>query len=625
MSARPGRNDACSCGSGRKYKHCCLNAPAVTPADEERTYARHLEKGLYAAQHGDAPAAVTAFREALSVRPTSAAALVNLGNVLLSTGDFSGAIGSFRQAIALQPKLLAAHCGLGNALKAGDDFAGAVAAYEAALALDARALPALANLSTTLLRQGRLERAHEVATQALALAPDRGELYGNLGSILRQQGRAREAVAAIRQAITLGRNDFNARTDLLFALSTDPDCSAAEYLAQAQDFGQRVAAVARPYAYAPERFRTTRPLRVGLVSGDLRRHPVGYFLATVLAAIDTTALELHAYPTLPVEDEVSRLLRGYCRGWHTLAGLADGPAAARIHADEIDVLIDLAGHTAHNRLPLFAWKSAPLQMSWLGYFASTGVGAIDYVLGDAYATPPDTHGQFTERVHVLPETRLCFSPPAAATDVAPTPALANGAPTFGCFQNLTKITDDMLAAWSRILVAVPTARLLLRCGQLEERQLQAHVHDRLARVGIAPERVTLSGLLPREAYLAGYADVDVMLDTAPFPGGTTTCEALYMGVPTVTLRGHSMLSNQGLSLLANAGLADWVAADIDGYVTRAVSAVADPLALNELRLNLRACVLASPLFDAPRFARHFESALATLWQRMASEACSRVP
>jgi predicted O-linked N-acetylglucosamine transferase (SPINDLY family) len=286
-----------------------------------------------------------------------------------------------------------------------------------------------------------------------------------------------------------------------------------------------------------------------------------------------------------------------------------------IHADGVHVLLDVSGHTAHNRLPVFAWKPAPVQVSWLGYFATTGVAEMDYFLADKVGVPEAQQEQFTETVLYLPDTRLCFTAREVDLPVAPLPALANGMVTFGCFQTLAKLGDGVLEAWGEILAALPDATLRIQCKQLGEPAQVEQLLQRLWKYGIAPARVATHGASNRETYLAAYAEVDVILDTFPYPGGTTTCEALWMGVPTLTLAGDSLLARQGASLLTAAGLEEWVATSKEEYVAKSIALASDQSKLVALRAVLRQQVLASPLFDAPRFARNFEDALWGMWQR----------
>ena len=472
----------------------------------------------------------------------------------------------------------------------------AVTCHRRALDLQPDYPLAHANLGVALQAQGRLDQAVASTRRSLALAPDTAATHFNLGSALKEQGHLDEAVTCYRTALTLRPDYAEAYSNLLFTLNY---MSGAPALDEARRFGRMVSAKAiAPFtAWDCPAGR----LRVGLVSGDLHAHPVGYFLEGVLAALD---LELFAYPTREVEDQVSRRLRHHVAAWTPLAGLDDQAAAARIHADGVHVLIDLSGHTAHNRLPVFAWRPAPVQVTWLGYFATTGMAEIDYVLADPHMVPPGEEGHFTERVWRLPDSHWCFTPPDDAPEVGPLPALASGSITFGCFNTLTKINDRVVALWMRVLAAVPGSRLLLKARQLGEESVRQATRFRF---GPLADRLILEGPSPRADMLKDYQRVDVALDPFPFPGGTTTLEGLWMGVPVLTRRGDRFVSHQGESIAINAGLAEWIAADDDDTVAKA--AALDLHRLAEVRAGLRSRMRTSPLFDAPRFARHLEAAL----------------
>ena len=326
-------------------------------------------------------------------------------------------------------------------------------------------------------------------------------------------------------------------------------------------------------------------------------------------------MRLVAYATAACNDPVADRLKASCVAWHDVQGLSDQALAERIHGDRIDVLIDLAGHSAHNRLPMFAWRPSPVQMTWLGYFATTGIEAIDYLLADPWTLPESQEEYFTEKVWRLPETRLCFTAPDPTPRVADLPMLAAGHITFGCFNNVSKVTDAVMSAWSRVLDAVPRSTLLLKSPQLGDVAVRARFMDRLMGHGLSAERLLLDGLSSRQDYLAAYGRVDIALDPFPYTGGTTTAEALWMGVPVLTLAGESFLSRQGVGLLENIGLHDWVAPDVEHYVGMAAGHAMNPGGLAELRSGLPSRMLASPIMDAPRFARHFEAALREIWQR----------
>ncbi len=582
----------------------------------------HYNLGNALKERGELEEAIASYNLALTLRPDYPEALNNLGSILGDQGKLEEAILCYRQALTLQPDYAAAHNNLGIALKEQGKLEEAIDSYNLALTLRPDYAEAHSNLGNVLKAQGKLEEAIACFRQAIALQPDYAEAYSNLGNAFNEQGKLEEAVACYHQAVTLQPNFFEAHSNLLLCLNYLPGQSISQYREQARHYARQATAKASGRftdwgcSANPDR------LRVGVVSGDFRHHPVGYFLENMLESIDAEHVDLIAYPTHYQEDELTARVRSRFSGWKPLVGMNDEAAAHLIHDDGIHILLDLAGHSRHNRLPVFAWKPAPIQATWLGYFASTGLAEMDYILVDPTSVPAGHQEHFTERVWYLPDTRLCFSPPAANEEFPLTslPALRNEYITFGCFQNLAKINDAVLTAWGRIIHQVPRGRLHIQNRSLISPAIREEVQRRLAQRGIAPERVMLEKSVPRREYLAAHAHIDIILDTFPFPGGTTTCEALWMGVPTVTLAGKSMLARQGASLLACAGLADWIAEDEEDYVAKAVAATIDLERLARLRAGLRQQVLASPLFDAPRFARNFEEAMWGMWHRFRDES-----
>jgi len=351
-------------------------------------------------------------------------------------------------------------------------------------------------------------------------------------------------------------------------------------------------------------------------------HPVGYFLESVLSALATQAagrIDWFAYPTQLRSDALTRRLQALCDGWRPAVGLSDERMAKQIHDDGIDILIDLSGHTAHNRLQVFAWKPAPVQASWLGYFATTGVEAIDYWIADPWTVPAGEEKNFIETVWRLPETYLCFTEPEYDIAINPLPAAATEAVTFGCFNHLAKMSDAVVALWAQVLHATPSSRLFLKTRQLGEESMRQHTLERYAAHGITQERLRLEGASPRAELLGAYGQIDIALDPFPYPGGTTSVESLWMGVPVLSLKGDCFLSHIGESILHNAGLEDWIASDCYDYVARAKGHAAELESLAALRKELRTKVLASPLFDAGRFAQHFEQALRGMWVKRCAQ------
>jgi predicted O-linked N-acetylglucosamine transferase (SPINDLY family) len=565
---------------------------------------------------GQLEAAAANYRHAIELKPDYAEAHSNLGNVLRDMGQFDRAVFSYRQALGLNPDYHEAYSNLGNALKDLGQLDDAVAHYQRALQTKPDYAEAHSNLGNALTDMRRFDDAVASYRRALELKPDYVEANSNLGNALQDLGQLEAAIASYRRALELKPDYAEAHSNLLFTLNYLPNQPAAPLLDEAKRYGELVARLARPFTAWRNVADPSRRLRVGLVSGDLRSHPVGYFVESVLSALTSQAsqrIELFAYSSHFSSDAVTARIKSCCRAWHLTLGMSDESLAKRIHDDEIDILIDLSGHTAHNRLPVFAWKPAPVQVSWLGYFATTGVAAIDYLLADPVTLPESEERNFTEKIWRLPHTRLCFTPPDNKMEIGPLPALSNHAITFGCFSTLTKINDDVVALWARVLAAIPNSRLLLKAKQLDSTSARQNILARFAMHGIDATRLLMEGPCSRADYLAAYQRVDIMLDTFPFPGGTTTAEALWMGVPVLTLNGERFLARQGAGLLANAGLSEWVATSAENYVSRAQAHATDLQALASLRKGLRQQVLASPIFDATNFARQLEEALRGMW------------
>lgn len=473
-------------------------------------------------------------------------------------------------------------------------------------------------LGTALLEQGAVAEAVEPLRCAIRLLPRDAAGFNNLANALKSIGAFVEAEHAYRHAMRLQPSFPLAHSNLILNMNFVAGHDAASCVAEARIYGARVAAQAVASGGRHVTWKcgvNPQQLRIGLVSGDFFEHPVGFFLEDVLAKIDPARVSLVAYPTTPKSDALTARIRPHFTLWRPIAGLRDRDAAKQIHHDGIHILVDLAGHTAQNRLPVFAYRPAPVQVSWLGYFATTGVAEMDFLLADEMGMPPSSRDQFTEAVHLLPDTRLCFSAPRDAPAVAPLPALANKYITFGSFQHLPKLNDEVLTLWARVLAALPASKLRLQLGSLGSAMVRDRLAQRLHRAGIPLDRVAMFEAQPRAQYLAAHAAIDVILDTFPYPGGTTTCEALWMGVPTLTLAGDRLLSRQGASMLHAAGLDRWIARSKNDYVEKAVQFASDLTALADLRARLRDQVAASALFDATAFARHWEDAMWSMWRK----------
>lgn len=631
--------------------------------------------GIIAGDRGDHAGAVALIEKAIRIDDTNHGYHANLGHMRNCMGYAAAAERCYRRAAALKPDCMHFYH-LGNTLVTQQKFAEAAKQFRRAIDLNPDLAGAHQNLASLLHREGRFDEAESSLRRALALAPDQAEAHNGLGAVLKMQGRQREAIACYERALALqpgsalahinlgsafqDMGDLRAAIDcfrralaleadvapiadssaldrhvqasihdtLLYVLSISDATTAEQYLAEARAWAVTLATGARPFTAWTHRSAPgdERPLRVGFVSADLRMHPVGFFLESILGELDRRRIEPIAYSLSKHADDVTARLAPRFAAWHSLVDLDSAAAARRIHADGIDILLDLNGHTAGNRLAIFAWKPAPLQVAWLGYWASTALPTMDYIIGDPWSIPPDEAGHFTERPWNLPETRLCFTPPRDDIAVGPLPLAGNGHVTFGCFNNPTKMNDRVVALWARVLQRIDGSRLVLKSKLFREASTRELMLQRFAAHGIAAARLELQGPAARAQYLAAFGAIDIALDTFPFAGGTTSIEGLWMGVPFITRRGDRMIGHQGESILHNMDMADWIADDDAHFVELAVAHAADAAGLAALRAGLRDRLLRSPLCDAPRFARHFEQALRQMYDRCAARhAATRNP
>ncbi|MBF0126100.1 MAG: tetratricopeptide repeat protein [Magnetococcales bacterium] len=561
------------------------------------------------------PQAEICYRQVLTDQPAWVVAHNNLGAVLWRQGRAGEAATCFHQALALQPDDPDTLRNFGNFLLERAHYPEAEACFRRALALPGDPAEPLFGLGNALQLQNRLAEAETFYRQLLELQPGHARAYSNLGTMQLKQGRLPAAEESYRRALRQAPDSVELFSNLLLAQNYRGDGKLEVALDDARKYGALVASLARPFQHRPDPAAANRPLRVGLVSGDFHAHPVGHFLEGVVACLRPETLELFAYATAERDDAVKRRLLRIIPHWRGVGRMGDEALARLIQEDGIDILVDLAGHNAHNRLSLFAWKPAPVQVAWLGYFATTGVGEMDYILCDAINLPENEAWHFVETPWRLPECHLCFTPPEFPLEVAPLPALTNGFITFGCFNAWSKVTPAVLECWAAILSAVPGSRLFLKNASLGEPVIRQEVLAWFAQRHIPAGRLILEGEESREGYLACYHRVDIGLDPFPFPGGTVTVEGLWMGVPVVTLKGDRFVSHQGETLLANAGLSCWIGGNQEEYRARAIDFASDPNRLSSLRAGLRRQVLSSPLFDAPRFAGHLTRALRGMWRR----------
>ncbi len=575
---------------------------------------------------GDLDGAEAAYRQVLSAEPTHTGALHLLGVVNGQRGDHWTALDLIQRSLQYDPHSAEAHYNLGFNLENLGDFDQASACYQRAIDFNPHYVEAILSLGNVLTELGRASDAIEQYHRVLALKPGYASAYNNLGIALLSQRRVGDAAKAYRRAIELKPDHSDAHSNLLLALNYDPHVSAEQLFAEHRSWAD---------AHAPQpdgvvqifsnRRNPERRLRVGYVSGDLWRHAVSSFFETLVDQHDRHDFEVFCYSNSLRSDEVTQRLKEKSDHWISIAGHSDAVAAARIRHDGIDILVDLSGHTAHNRLKLFRLKPAPLQVTWLGYPNTTGLKAMDYRITDQLADPKgDADLFYTERLVPLERCFLCYWPPDDAPPVGPLPARSDNHVTFGSFNTLTKVTQDVVRVWSRILMAVPGSKLYLKARQLRDKETLEQIVSQFAAEGIRRSSLELAPAMVAKAdHLDAYGRVDIALDPFPYNGTTTTCEALWMGVPVVTLRDTRHAGRVGTSLLAAVGLNELIATDENEYVERAATLAASRDRLEELRVGLRERMRRSELCDAAGFARSMEGAYRRMWQaRCAVEPCA---
>ena len=576
----------------------------------------HYNLGNTLKELGELEASIKCFEQALAIKPNYAEAHNNLGNTLKELGELEASIKCFEQALAIKPNYAEAHYNFGNVLKELRQLEAAVEHYLQALEFKPDFAEAHSNLGVALKELGQLDAMVHHLEQALAIKPNLAEGHNNLGNAFKELGQLEMAAESYQQALAIKPNYAEALSNRLFLFNYSSSYDSDFLLKEAINFGEifrkKVTTHFTNFHYPHQ----SNKLKVGLVSGDFKEHPVGCFLESVLSELSQQNLELIAYTTQPKFDKLSARIQIFFSEWKPLFGLSDENAANLIHNDGIHILIDLSGHTAHNRLPIFTWKPAPVQITWLGYFATTGIDEIDYILGDPYVTPIHFDSQFSEKIYRLPNTRWCFTPPNTDAKISSPPALTNGYVTFGCFNNLTKVNEQVINLWIKLLTAMPNSHLLLKSKQLNSFSVQSKIIKKFTATGIDPRRILCEQSESREKYLAAYQRIDITLDPFPFTGGATTMESLWMGVPVITLQGETLVSRQGVGILMNAGLSNWIATDKAEYLTKAIDFSSDLNQLAITRSGLREQVLSSPLFDAKQFSKDFEHALRTIWQQI---------
>ena len=571
----------------------------ILAADPDHRDALHL-LGVIDYEAGRHEQALERIRLAIAADGSHATFHNSLGAVYQALGDLPRAVSAYETSILLDMDYADAHGNLGLALRELGRPAASVQSLRRALQLKPGNPNLLNSLGITLRSLGRIAEAADCYRGAIASREAFWEPHSNLGNILKDQCQTDEAIGHYQRAIELAPQVNIIRSNLLCALHYRDGITAGE-LAAAHDefersFGAPLRSTWKPHDNDQD---PDRPLRLGFLSPDLHRHPVGYFLIGLLEHLDRAQAQAFGYSTGGTPDDLTARLRAAAAQWRDVGPLSDEGIAETIREDGIDILFDLAGHTGNNRLLVLARKPAPIQITWAGYVGTAGLAAIDHLLADRFEVPPELEHHYRENVLRMPNAYVCYEPPSSPP-VAPLPALDRGSVTFGSFSNPAKLGPQVAAPWAKILARVPNARLVLKYKGLDDPVHADRLMRYFAEQGVDLARVELQGDSPQAELLPHYDEIDIALDPFPYGGGVTTLEALWMGVPVVTLPGETFASRHALTHLANVGVDGTIARDLDHYVDLAVSLAADLPALAALRADLRERMRASPLCEIGR-------------------------
>lgn len=572
----------------------------------------HNNLGVALAALSQAAQAIAAYERAIALRPDYAEAHNNLGTALRDAGHLSEAIAAYRQALALRADYVMARNNLGLVLQEKGELREAIECFNLVLELEPETAYTRQHLARAWRDLGDLDQSIASARLALEEHPDSPEALCTLGISLKEAAELDEALPLLRRAMVIP-GDLTMGSHYLYCIHLHPDYDARRIHDEHMQWHEKVV---KPLglAIAPHTTADRSPdrrLRIGYLSADFREHSVGRFILPLLANHRHDDFEITCYSGAGKTDSLTQAIESYSDRWREVASVDDSQLYEKIRDDQIDILVDLAMHTHGARIMTLARKPAPIQVAYLAYCSTTGLQTMDYRLTDPHLDPPGHFDRFySERSLRLPETWWCFSPHPSAPAVSPLPMLSTGHVTFGCLNGFCKVNDKVLGTWGNLLARVPNSRLILcaRDGSHRTRTI-----ERLTEQGIDSSRIDFVPIQSPAEHFRQYHQIDIALDPFPYPGGTTTCDALWMGVPVVTLPGDTAVSRAGVSILTNIGLTELIASAPDDYVRIAMELAENPRRLQQLRSELRDRVQNSPLMNGPRFARNVEAAYRQMW------------
>jgi predicted O-linked N-acetylglucosamine transferase (SPINDLY family) len=584
------------------YRRALHHAPRLASA--------HRGLGRALIQLDEAESALQSFTKAMELGAPRAETLADLALAQRSLGKNDEAVVSANEAIALRPDFAWGQYVMGLLQLDGENYESAVASFKRAVELNANLSDARNNLGKCYRLTGQFKKAFDTVQELINRSPDFVEAYTNLGCTFGEVGLIDEAISAFRSALQLDNTLSGTHANLLLAMTFSDRFTPPEVADEHRRWGMMHAPSTAP-PLSLRRLVAGEPLRVGYVSGDLRRHPVAYFFEPILKNHDPQMVLSFIYSDVDRGDDVTARLKQMAPRWIDVFGNSDEIFEKAVRSDQIDILVDLGGHTDQNRLQAFAKRLAPVQVTYLGYPNTTGITAMDFILTDSWADPPGNEAWHTEKLIRLPRCFLCYNPPADAPAVKP-----NSEPhqiVFGAFNRFSKLTDTTLGLWAKVLQATPGSRLMLKDVGLADPAIMQIWRERIQKFGIDLNRVDLGPRMRHLDYLATHNSIDIALDTFPFNGATVTCEALWMGVPVVTLVGQAHASRVCYSILSAIGHPELAGQTPEQFVQIAADLAADHARCLQLRQNLRQEMSQSPLMHGPGMARAVEIAYRQMW------------
>ena len=559
--------------------------------------------------------AIDCYKNALRIKTDFAEVFNNIGNAICDLYKPEDALQYFEKAIQVKSDYAEAYYSLGIAYQDLGKKEGALHNFQQAVKIKPNFAEVYNNIGMIFSDLMRFDESEASYNKAIKLKPNHEKSYNNLGNLLNDLGKYGEATAAYHQAIKIKPDYATAYSNLLFNLNYEINFDPNLYLLEAKKFRSNCKSIKKKLFFNYQYIKEPKKLRLGLVSADFGNHPGGFFTLSTLRELRKKNFELIAYSTYNRKDEYSKHFKPLFLKWRTIEKKKDDEVVEQVFKDGIHILMDLQGHSAKNRLPIFMYKPAPIQVTWLGQ-GSTGIPEIDYFIGSSHITPKDEEKHYVEKILRLPEISLCFTPPDFDVKIKGLPAVKNNFITFGSTNKLSKINDDVIALWSKILLSIPNSKLLIKNRNLDNQKVIESIFLRFKKQNINKNRLILRGeSSTRKELFEVYNEIDIALDTFPFQGCTCTCEAVWMGVPVIILKGNRYLTHFGESINSNLGMNDWIAKSCDEYISKAIKFSSNLEALSKIRMNLRKKALQSPVCDATRFTKHFAQMLWGLWKK----------